>query len=608
MSGQTCFSKRGRLLHGEGNVESVRAFRHFILDLTLVTFFRVNIRCPYFNLLLILLCVSIQSIAQQKNMLIIIPTDSVGILSFKNEKLIFEAKNSADARKKLNQFANSWVEKGYLSFNIDSIAADSNIIKAYVFVGYQYLWDSIGFDGIPPSILNNTSFGIRSAKKKKLNLKSYLKFRKEIISYCENNGYPFASLQIDSVDIVGQCIKGNLILRKNSLVQIDSIVLKGNPKISRRYFVHYLQIKPGDVYNQSKINETRKLVGDLQFIEQAKPVEYEFRKGKVDLYFYLKNKPANFFNGMIGFASGTVEKPEFQVTGDLNLILVNSFKIGEKINIYWDKYQANSQNLKLGFQFPYIFILPIGVDLKVGLEKNNIDYLNTNLYAAADYSFSANHKMIAYLSQKKSYLIDNSENTDTTLASVSRFTAGLSFYINTTDYYLNPRKGYLLDISTGYGNRSTQVSGSASVAEIAFKGEWYAPVGNLGVIAFLNKTAGLFANTGFYGNELFKIGGINTIRGFDEQSILASSYSIISIEPRLMIGKNSSAYLFGDLAWYQSNQIDKMVTDMPFGFGIGMNIDTKAGIFKLNYALGKQFDNPIKISSSKVHFGFYARF
>ena len=49
------------------------------------------------------------------------------------------------------------------------------------------------------------------------------------------------------------------------------------------------------------------------------------------------------------------ENPDFQITGDLSLKLVNSFKIGEELNIYWDKYSTNSQNLKLGFQFPYLF-------------------------------------------------------------------------------------------------------------------------------------------------------------------------------------------------------------------------------------------------------------
>ena len=112
----------------------------------------------------------------------------------------------------------------------------------------------------------------------------------------------------------------------------------------------------------------------------------------------------------------------------------------------------------------------------------------------------------------------------------------------------------------------------------------------------------------FTKTSCLKLAGINSLRGFDEQSVFASTYSVFSIEPRLLIGKNSAVYLFTDVAWYENKQADNHYDDTPFGAGIGINIDTKAGIFKLNYAIGKQFDNPIKVSDSKMHFGFSARF
>ncbi len=574
----------------------------------LLDFIMKDLRWTRKAIFLFMVVFSIQTFAQQKTKLYIFPIDSVGKIALKNVKLIFDVKDSIDSRKKLKQFSNSWIEKGYLTFSIDSIIFDSLKISAFVFVGFQYLNDSLIIENIPSAIMNRTGFGLKSSNKNYFSLNEYIKFRKEIIEYYENNGYPFVSIRFDSTIIKNQYIKGKLLVEKNDLIKIDSIVVKGNPKISRKYLNHYIQIKPGNLFNQLKINEIGKLIGELSYLEQAKPCELEFRKGKADVYLYLRNKPANFFNGMIGFASGTEENPDFQITGDINLLLVNSFKIGEKISFYWDKYNSQSQNLKIGFQFPYLFFIPLGIDFRFGLEKFNIDYLNTSLYAAADYSFSANHKMTAYLSQKKSYLIDNSENPDTTFSGYSIFTAGLSFYLSKTDYSYNPRKGFLIEISSGYGNRSTLSSNSGSIAEIGFRGELYLQYARMGTIAFINRSAGIFSKSDFYNNEMFKIGGINTLRGFDEQSILASMYSIFSIEPRLIIGKNSSVYLFGDVAWYQAKHIENQTIDMPIGFGLGMNIDTKAGIFKINYALGKQFDNPFKLSTSKIHFGFYARF
>ncbi|MCX6181458.1 MAG: hypothetical protein NT150_05995 [Bacteroidetes bacterium] len=50
------------------------------------------------------------------------------------------------------------------------------------------------------------------------------------------------------------------------------------------------------------------------------------------------------------------------------------------------------------------------------------------------------------------------------------------------------------------------------------------------------------------------------------------------------------------------------VIDHPYGFGAGFSFETKAGIFSLNYAIGKQLGNPIDFGAAKIHFGFLNQF
>ena len=129
-------------------------------------------------------------------------------------------------------------------------------------------------------------------------------------------------------------------------------------------------------------------------------------------------------------------------------------------------------------------------------------------------------------------------------------------------------------------------------------------------IPFLNRntvkigvqTAFLDGETTFQ-NELFRIGGLKTLRGFDEESIYATAYSIFTLEYRFILEQNSYLYVFGDGAWYEKNNISDYVRDTPIGFGAGISFETKAGIFSINYALGKQFANPIQLKSGKIHFG-----
>jgi len=554
------------------------------------------------------LVLATQGFSQQKINVQIIPLDSVAKLKLQNQKLEFKTEDSLNAIKKLKQFSDDWTSKGFLAASFDSLYTDSLNIKAFFYLGSKYSLQNLSFDDVPQFILKKSDLAKTVSKKKSITLKQFLSLREEIIKHYENSGYPFVQVKIDSLSVNNQGVDGELKIETNAFIKIDSIVVKGRPKVSRKYLIYYLAIKKSEAYNQSKIDDLSNSIEELPFLQMAKPTEIEFRDGKADLYLYLKNKPANYFNGIIGFASGTEENPDFQVTGDLSLVLVNAFKIGEQLNIYWDKYSANSQNLKIGFQFPYLFILPIGIDFRFGLEKYELDYLNTDLYGALEYSFSTKNSIKVYFEQKNSYLINNEDELQTRFKKSLRFTAGITFSLDKTDYRFNPREGFFIEASSGYGNRIIDSESSTNLIDFSTSLAYYLKLGRMATLAMINRSAGMFSDFDFYENELLKIGGINNLRGFDEQSIFTSTYSIFSIEPRLLIGKNSAIYLFGDLAWYESKLFDNQSSDTPIGFGLGINIDTKAGIFKLNYALGKQFDNPIKFSDSKVHFGFSARF
>ena len=82
----------------------------------------------------------------------------------------------------------------------------------------------------------------------------------------------------------------------------------------------------------------------------------------------------------------------------------------------------------------------------------------------------------------------------------------------------------------------------------------------------------------------------------------------LTLEWRFLFGKNSYAYLFGDFSYIQNNSISGFKDDFPIGFGLGVALETKVGIFGLSYALGTKQGNPILFNNSKVHFGYIYAF
>lgn len=117
-----------------------------------------------------------------------------------------------------------------------------------------------------------------------------------------------------------------------------------------------------------------------------------------------------------------------------------------------------------------------------------------------------------------------------------------------------------------------------------------------------------FYNENVFTNELYRIGGIQTIRGFDEESIFVSSYAVASLEYRYLLEQNSNIYVFGDYGWLEKNVGENYLFDQPYSFGAGISFETSPGIFSLSYALGSQMGAPVYLRAAKIHFGFTSFF
>ena len=128
------------------------------------------------------------------------------------------------------------------------------------------------------------------------------------------------------------------------------------------------------------------------------------------------------------------------------------------------------------------------------------------------------------------------------------------------------------------------------------------------VLKFGVQGASVFGNSSLFKNELFRIGGLKTLRGFDEESIYASTYVIPTFEYRFLFSKNSNLLLFAEGAWYDNNSNGRYIKDTPVSVGAGVNFETKAGILSLNYGLGNQFGNGFDLRNGKIHFGLTALF
>lgn len=540
--------------------------------------------------------------------------------AIKSSKVITYSKyiNLSSLKSEISQVINQLNGKAYLTASLDSILVDSTKYNAYLHLGNQFKWSYLKPVNIDEEVLSKIGFRDKVFNNKPFNQRQLANFLNETINHYENNGFPFASLGFDSVQIEGNTFKGNLILNKHHRYKVDSVLIYGTATISQRYIQNYIRIKHGDSYNEALIKNIGTRIKELPFVEEKQPFKVVFNETESKIILDLKKKQASRFNGILGIQPNN-ETGKLRLTGDVKLNLLNSFKKGEEIVFNWRSIQENTQDLNTGFSYPFVLNTPFGLDYNFKLYKRDTTFIDVFNKIGVRYILKGNNYFSVFYQNKSSSLLSTKNFASLTVlpdyADISSQLYGIGVYFAKLDYNLNPRKGFSIAAEGAVGTKN--IKKNNAIKESLYDGiklnsslynttsilDYYISLKKRSVIKLSSKN-GLTLNESLFDNELIRIGGLFTLRGFDEESIFATFYSIATVEYRYILEQNSYLYLFLDGAYYEKDNVKGYVSDRPIGFGAGMSFDTKAGIFSISYALGKQFDNPILFRSAKIHFGF----
>ena len=524
-----------------------------------------------------------------------------------NKKIKEETSNSKLETKKIaDEYWLELIQNGHLCASIDSIVlADSLHHKIYIYRGEKYSVDKV-ITNIPSTIKSQIGFKENYLLDKKISTGKLKRLIENTLTYCNNNGHPFAFIKLDQTKIHNQSISIDLNLTLGPLVTIDSIIL--NPEIidQKKTIQQIINIKNGDVFNQNLINEISTRIKETPYMMEINTPEYEFINNKVSLFINAKNRPANFINGILGVQpqnDGSID-----ITGDANVKFINGLKKGETISLKWRKMYAQSQSLNSIIELPYLLNSSFGLFNNLDMLKKDSTFFNISNKIGSTYSFTEKSKLGLYYLFSRSNLLTTVNDINFNSTAINSF--GIVYKLDKLDYKFNPRKGFFSsgDLQFGFKNISSASDtliekNNSSNYQFDLTLASYIPIRNKSTIK-LACNFGSIINPILYENELYRIGGLNLLRGFDEESLWASSYLIGSIEYRLILEQNSNLFVFFDGGWIEKKLTHEYINDIPYGFGAGINFETKTGIFSISYALGSQQNNPILFKTAKIHFGF----
>jgi outer membrane translocation and assembly module TamA len=515
------------------------------------------------------------------------------------QKVGEEVTDSLSARLASEKIKNTLYTNGYY-LSKGNLILDANSWVLNVESGPSFKWGD--FRLTTPDNFTLIFPTVDKLENSKVNSENFNAFVSNYLNYLEDNGYPFAQINIPNYKISNDSISGELLLNPGPFISLDSLVIKGYQKIDKKKYRYLFLFKKGMPYSESYVKGLEKQVNQIEYLKLSRPPAIAFSKNKTLLYLYLENVESNQIDGVVGL--NTEENGDVSINGDFNLRLLNTLHKGEEMKVRWRRPDDNVSELDLDFTLPLIFNTPFFINGNLNIFRQDSQFVNTKARGLIKYLIQSGTFLSFGIDYHASNVLSENVEINSNFGSFSTVAYKFGYERMNVDRTLIPTKGNILAAYLFTGSRNSNNVNTRQYGW-SFKNQYHLPLFRSQVIMFGLNSEGLVGDDLFQ-NELFRIGGLKTLRGFNEQSIFASTYAIGTIEYRYMIGEFDYLTVFSDLAL--ANNQAAGTENRFYGLGAGINFRTNGGIFSLFYAVGRDDQNPFDFRTSKIHFGYINRF
>ncbi len=563
--------------------------------------------------------------AQQKTELLIKTTAEYEQL-IRKYKYSQNHNDSLSAIQTIQSLVNQLHLDGYLLAKVDTIVSSNGRMEALLDPGSPFEWLSLRAGNVAGNVLRKSGFKESRFDGKKFNLNTIRKIEGSMIRYAERNGYPFASLKYDSLHISANQLNATLNLDLGPLIRFDSVHISGKKVLKSRFATAYLGIHMGDPYDQVTVDGIVSKLRRLPYLRLAKSPALSFQNSEAKVTLDLEKRPINTIDGIIGFLPNTSRDNGLLITGQFDLELHNPFATGKKIGLHWRRLSEETQSIVMEYDHPNIFRSPLSVETDFEFLKQDTTFTRRDFRVNFSFNLGANSSLSFFTDFRNTDLLATAQFANaTSLPDIVDFGLtryGLSMNFDRLDDTFLPKRGFRFSASASVGNKvieqnidlPSEVYQGVDLRTLQYQYDLrlsnYLPVGQR-LILYTSLDAGLLSNDQLFQNDAYRLGGLNTIRGFSENFFFATAYAYSTVESRVFFDGSSYLSVFTDLGIIRSDIVDRVgdKNEFALGLGAGINFSTSNGIFNFVYALGtSDSSGGLDFNQSRIHFGYTTRF
>ncbi|MBL7807289.1 MAG: BamA/TamA family outer membrane protein, partial [Saprospiraceae bacterium] len=563
---------------------------------------------------------------------------------YKKDTVVFDLPVQASADSLCRRLLQHFRQRSYLQVSLDSFNGGLRFWS-----GPSMEWLSLrlgsGFEAV--QWRNGTGLPKRAVSGKRFQAEELLSWQTRLLEQAENNGYPFARIWLDSVQISDSgLVSAVMQLNPGRYFVFKNIRIQGDAKLPVSFLPNYVGLQAGMPYSRARVLRLRGQLQSLLFVEStANPGitfsnEPNMSHGEATVNVFLKKKRASRFDFIIGL----LPQPNNQdgrllLTGSLSAAFQNALNLGERFSAELERLRPETQKVDVQAGIPYLFGSSFGAEGRLGIFRRDSTWTDAQGDLGVTYWLTGANTFRFFWENRSSSLqvVDTQavlstrrlpENLD-----YRQNGFGLECQFSALDYRFNPRKGWLLSLKAVAGfntvrpnNQITSLvdpddpgfsfaglydslSRRAARYRLEWKNEWYVPVLVRSTIKIALRSGAVFSKNTIFNNENFRLGGNKLLRGFDEESLFMTRFVVATAEYRLLLGQNSFLSAFADYGYMENLSGQNKLYLRPLGLGAGLNFETKAGIFGISAAVGRRdAGQSPDLRAMKFHLGYVSLF
>lgn len=305
-----------------------------------------------------------------------------------------------------------------------------------------------------------------------------------------------------------------------------------------------------------------------------------------------------------------------QLVGSGALALKHLFGGGRRADLMLDRRPGQTSIFDVEVSDPYVFGLPFRLTGAFRGEQRDSTYGKRAFELRAGYQFVRSFALTGRLSrevvdpgQAGTQLVDGRQR----ISRSRTLFYGVGVQYETIDHPANPRHGVRLQVTVDRGRKKRtfqRVTASndttrerESLPQERLQGEvrGFLPLFDRQVLV-LGGDGAVLRSQSYDRSDLFRFGGAQSLRGYDEDRFLGNVTVRGLLEYRLQLGRRSYVYGFGDLGYAERPSLGNTPALQAWhpGYGLGLQISTAIGLIRATYALNPEVSTP---ADGRIHFG-----